>query len=213
MQQWLEKLVSGWPMIRANLPTFFGILVLMCFSIWQLVDWQYKTIINNKDSELTLAKSQRDDYRDRLGGASPDQAKKRMEDLERQVATLAKRIDPRSLTKEQQQSLSESAKIVPGIDNRVSISGDIACNDCSIYANDLAAVLRDVGWNVTTGFIMGPNRHPKSGLGLAVVDPKNLSPAEAKMEAALRAAGISFNLLDGTPGRPLQLLIVPSLPR
>ena len=40
-------------------------------------------------SELNLAKGQRDDYKDKLNGATPDQAKEQLEDLQRRVASLA----------------------------------------------------------------------------------------------------------------------------
>src|SRR5258708_1769808 len=52
---------------------------------WFAMDWRYGGVISNKDSELSLAKAQRDDYRDKLGGATPDQARAKIEALERTV--------------------------------------------------------------------------------------------------------------------------------
>jgi hypothetical protein len=49
--------------------------------IWLASEWRYGGIIANRDSEITLLKTQRDDYKDKLGGASPDQAKARIDAL------------------------------------------------------------------------------------------------------------------------------------
>jgi hypothetical protein len=51
---------------------------------WIALDWRYSTIIANKDSEITLAKSQRDDYRDKLGGATAEQAKAAIDAIKKQ---------------------------------------------------------------------------------------------------------------------------------
>src|SRR5579859_7548993 len=102
MPQWMQDLTAGWPMIRANLPTFFVIAVLMFSAIlgtvWWLMDWRYGGIISgrdgiiaNKDSEITLLRGQRDDYKDKLSGATPDQAKARIDDLENRLAKLEPR--------------------------------------------------------------------------------------------------------------------------
>src|SRR5258708_36334735 len=118
--QWLQSLISGWPIIRANLPTFFVLAVLMFGAIfgvvWWLMNWRYggviagrDGIITNKDSEIALLRGQRDDYKDKLSGATPDQAKNRINDLERQLNALAKKVEPRSLTADQHRLLSDNA--------------------------------------------------------------------------------------------------------
>src|ERR1700726_4068447 len=106
MPQWMQDLTAGWPMIRTNLPTFFVIVGLIVGVVWWIMDWRYGGIITNKDSEIVLAKSQRDDYRDKMGGATPDQAKARVDALEHTVRmTIGARWEP--LTK------AEIAVLVP----------------------------------------------------------------------------------------------------
>ena len=51
--------------------------------IWTIVDRIYKIRIANKDGEISLLTRQRDDYEDKLGGASPDQAKAKIDALEK----------------------------------------------------------------------------------------------------------------------------------
>lgn len=85
MPQWITDLFAGWPMIRANLPSFVFIVILIFAAVWWLMDWRYGGIITNRDSEISLLKGQRDDYKDKLSGATPDQAKAKIEGLERAV--------------------------------------------------------------------------------------------------------------------------------
>jgi len=85
----------------ADAPASFVVLVLAVFGlIWWAMDWHYGGIIANRDStiisrdaELKLATAQRDDYRDKLSGASPDQAKLEIESLEQNISSLKHQID------------------------------------------------------------------------------------------------------------------------
>jgi hypothetical protein len=81
MPQWLQNLTTGWPMIWANIPTFLCILVLMIVSVWFVMNWAFSTIIANRDAEISSLKTQRDEYKDKAGGASPDQVKAKLDEL------------------------------------------------------------------------------------------------------------------------------------
>ena len=70
MPQWLQDLFDGWPMIRANLATFFVILVLMVGAVWIVVNWSYSTVLASKNSEIELQDRQLADYREKLQGAT-----------------------------------------------------------------------------------------------------------------------------------------------
>jgi hypothetical protein len=71
----MQDLTSGWPMIRANLPTFFVILVLIIGAVWWVLDWRYSGVLASKNGQIELQDRQLADYRQKLDGASPDQAK------------------------------------------------------------------------------------------------------------------------------------------
>jgi hypothetical protein len=45
MPQWMQDLTAGWPMIRANLPTFFVVLVLILGAVWIVVNWSYSGVL------------------------------------------------------------------------------------------------------------------------------------------------------------------------
>jgi hypothetical protein len=97
MPQWMQDLTAGWPMIRANLPTFLVILVLITGAIWVVFNWSYGAILASKNSQIELQDRQLADYRQKLDGASPDQAKAKIEALEHTIrVTIGNRWSPLS---------------------------------------------------------------------------------------------------------------------
>ncbi|MBC9878221.1 hypothetical protein G8O24_12800 [Bradyrhizobium sp. INPA01-394B] len=195
MPQWLQDLITGWPMIRANLPTFLVILVLMVGVVWYLFGQVYNqrladrdSVISNKESEIALLKSQRDDYKDKLGGASPDQAKARIDTLEARLSKL----EPRRLTASQQEELTRKLQLPAGLTPLVQIYQESSCFDCHILAeNFVAAFSANPGWVVRNQVLMGGPHTVPSGIGVAFFDPNS---TESKIVVdALRAAGLRFD--------------------
>jgi hypothetical protein len=67
--------------------------------VWVAMDWPYAGVIASRDgiiasreAEIKLIATQRDDYKDKLGGASPDQAKLRIDALEKANESLSTRL-------------------------------------------------------------------------------------------------------------------------
>ena len=85
----MQDLTAGWPMIRANLPTFFVILVLMVGAVWVAFNWSYGGVLASKNGQIELQDRQLADFRDKLKGATPEQAKDKIDSLE---GTLRKMI-------------------------------------------------------------------------------------------------------------------------
>jgi hypothetical protein len=79
MPQWMQDLTAGWPMIRANLPTFFVILVLMVGAVWVAFSWAYGGVLASKNGQIELQDRQLADYRDKLKGATPEEAKAKID--------------------------------------------------------------------------------------------------------------------------------------
>jgi hypothetical protein len=97
MPQWMQDLFTGWPMIRANLPTFFVVVVLIFGAVWWLMDWRYGAIVASKTGQIELQDRQLADYKQKLDGASPDQAKAKIEALEHTIrATIGSKWEPLS---------------------------------------------------------------------------------------------------------------------
>ena len=72
-------------MIRANLPTFFVILFLAIGVIWVVVNWSYSAVLASKNGQIELQDRQLADYRDKLKGATPEEAKAKIDALEEKV--------------------------------------------------------------------------------------------------------------------------------
>jgi hypothetical protein len=109
MPQWMQDLTTGWPMIRANLPTFFVIVVLVTGAVWVVIGWSYSGVLASKNGQLELQDRQLADYREKLKGATPEQAKEKVDSLERTIKMLAgARWEP--LTKSQIDSLAGRLK-------------------------------------------------------------------------------------------------------
>jgi hypothetical protein len=111
MPQWMQDLFAGWPMIRANLPTFSVIIVLIIGAVWWLMDWRYGAIVASKAGQIELQDRQLADYKQKLDGATPDQAKAKIDALERRVrVTVGKEWDP--LTKPEIAALATKLKAI-----------------------------------------------------------------------------------------------------
>ncbi len=94
--------------LRAAPASFTAIILGVFAVVWIAMDWRYAGIIANRDgiiagrdAAIRLTEIQRDDYKDKLGGASPDQAKSRMDALEKantnlstRLSTISKRLKP-----------------------------------------------------------------------------------------------------------------------
>lgn len=85
MPQRMQDVSAGWPMIRANLSTFFVILVLMIGAVWIVVNWSYSGVLSSKNGQIELQDRQIADYKDKLRGASPEEAKAKIDLLEQTV--------------------------------------------------------------------------------------------------------------------------------
>ncbi|MGA2223467.1 MAG: hypothetical protein ABSH41_03375 [Syntrophobacteraceae bacterium] len=94
MERLLVYLAKEWGVVSKAPSTFVILAVMMCTVAYLAARWLYKGIISNRDSEITLLKAQRDDYRDKLGGATPDQAKARIDDLETRIKAARQRQEP-----------------------------------------------------------------------------------------------------------------------
>jgi hypothetical protein len=141
MPQWMQDLFAGWPMIRANLPTFFVIVVLIIGAVWWLMDWRYGAIVASKTGQIELQDRQLADYKQKLDGASPDQAKAKMEALEHTIrATIGSNWEP--LSKAQISALALKLKEIEK--SRASIMYENALG--KQLAQNIFDAFQEAGW-------------------------------------------------------------------
>jgi hypothetical protein len=172
---------------------------------WLVIRWfirgQYETRLANAASSLELANRRVEDYERKLAGASPEEAKARIDTLEGRLEELRQQhaeTTPRRLTPEERRAATAVLSPFPG--SRVTISYETTSYHASSLQAGLVAAFREAEWNVVTGMIMGPSNPPACGAALVVADPARLSPQQKAIQQALTQAGIEYELRAGSPG-------------
>ena len=81
----LVKLLEQWAVVTAA-PIPFAIAVVVAAGlIWLAVGWSYSTVLSGKSAQIELQDRQLADYRDKLKGATPEEAKAKIDALEDKV--------------------------------------------------------------------------------------------------------------------------------
>lgn len=123
------KYILGEAKTLRSAPASALVLSLGVFAVaWAALDWRYAAMIANRDgiiasrdATINLITTQRDDYKDKLGGASPDQAKSRMDALENankglsaRLSEMSKRLKPKyPLEDDERERLIQLLREVP----------------------------------------------------------------------------------------------------
>jgi hypothetical protein len=191
-------------MIWANPKTFALMTALIILVVWLIANYSYSTILANKNSQIELQDRQLADYKQKLDGANPDQAKARIDALESKLA----RLEPRRLTQAQRVDLTTRLRIPAGATYAVEIARDMACADCVGLAADFNASFNGaIGWQISNPMVGGIGNLPPSGIGVRCADIINPSPEARIIIDALHAVGIMFDLQPGISRRPVEILL------
>ncbi len=174
--------------------------------IWWIFNYLYATRINGLESSIQslegrikLKDDQINDYKSKLDGATPEEARKRLDELELKLVSLL----PRRLTTEQKLKIGE---IISELNGSIMIARDGSCHDAAALANDIAEAFRSAKWRVSLPLVMGINTPPTSGIGLLVSDQTNLSHSETLVKLALESARIEFNIQSDNKMMPSDLI-------
>jgi hypothetical protein len=157
-------------------------------AVWWAMDWRYAGVIANRDSEISSLRTQRDEYKEKLQGATPSEAKARIDSLEAQVAALA----PRRLTNDQRARLAASLKLPSGMTYTIALIAE-ASGDSPQFEADLSASFRDAGgWSLIEPTVMGIGSRPPLGLAIQLPDPTKPSPATAIVMNAFHSISLKY---------------------
>lgn len=196
VEDFIKHMTGEWKEILAGAPVSFCIAVVVAGGlIWGVVNWRYSSIIENYESRLKLKDEQLSDYKEKLNGATPAEAKARLDTLEQQVKSLL----PRRLSGEQAQAIKNE---INSSRFAVAIIHDAAAADVKMLAGDFALTFQSSGWAVTTPIAMGLGNAPPSGVAVRVQNPSSLRPAEQAVKRAFENAKIPFDLQGGLSGVP-----------
>ncbi|MGB6315633.1 MAG: hypothetical protein WBG13_24215 [Pseudolabrys sp.] len=127
--------VLGELRLISEAPFVFGAAVLLLGAIiWAALRWRYSSIIDHRDRTIAL-------YKARLDGASPDQAKAKMDSLEGQVVSLKNRewpkLAPAAVTDFENVLASQGSHVVSVLPQD---------RDSVFLARDLVDAFTRIGW-------------------------------------------------------------------
>ena len=211
-----KNLLDQWAVIETAPAIFIMAVLLLSVLIWAAMKWAYSARIENKDSVIELQNAQIGDYKQKLNGASPDEAKARIDALENRLQQLVADVAPRTLTKDQVDSVVQAAARVVG-DIRISVLLDMASPDGKKLAGLLAVAYKQAGWRVATPSVMGIGNPPVSGLAVHVKNAAALTPAENAVIDGLRRANLEYDLQQAQfgpmppPGPDVEILVTSKL--
>lgn len=138
----------------------------------------------------TIAKQRRklEEFGDKLHGATPDEAQRRIESLQARLD----RLEPRRLTGRQKTVLKRLLPLpeTAGI-TAINVAHDAACGDGKQYAEDFARLLRSShGWQPSSATMFGSSQRTGSGIAIVCCGRGRTAAAAKVLSNALAEAGI-----------------------
>jgi hypothetical protein len=125
------RLIAQAPLVFAAAVLFLGAI------IWAALRWRYSGIIEHRNQIIAL-------YKARLNGATPDQAKAKMDSLEGQVVSLKRRewpkLAPATVTDFERALASQGSHVVSVLPQD---------RDSVFLARDLVDAFKRIGWKAT----------------------------------------------------------------
>ena len=207
----IETLHQEWPVVKG---AFWSFLILAVILV--AVTWGFFTLIHGaenagKDATIESLKQEVESYKDKLSGATPEEAKAKIADLQAKVTDLEARLDvrltrvePRRLTDDQRHIISTSiaGRESSGDDHGTFLETEMGCTDCSQYAAGFSASLNDAHWKIVSGGFFGGSSTSPKGVTIFTLDPANPSPEAKALADAFTAAKIPFDLKQMTRPTP-----------
>jgi hypothetical protein len=216
----LKLVIWAWHHIKSNwelltrFPVIASVLIVgyICWALGKSVNEERVVIANDR---ATFLNEQLTAYKDRLNGASPDQAAKQLADFATMLRDYISQVDELKKRQEKQESNSDSISkrldILSGgwiseesltkLSRTISTTGatsitlatDGACSECQeISAKLISALSRATNVRVRTAMIIGPGKFAPTGIGAR---PSNSISQERAKEllGAFKQAGIDFD--------------------
>jgi hypothetical protein len=151
----------------ASAPLPFLIALFVCAGgIWWALDFSYSAALRSKNAQIELKDAQIADYKDKLGGATPAQAKAEMDALKEKVhRTVGDKWPP--LTSDQLKALSATLADLPKRRVQIMYSNYLGID----LARSIDEAFKTAGWtdiNFSEGGGLGYGISTGRGKGMAV---------------------------------------------
>jgi hypothetical protein len=196
----VEELAKEWALIIQAPWIAIGAVLGVAGLVWQVVSWSYAGRLSNAESELRLKNSQLDDYRDKLKGATPEEAKARIDALAADVSYLQKHALPRTLSESRLRDIETAARAA-GFSTIAILYKELGF-DTARLAEVLRSAFDAAGWGgITAPLSTGMMRYPGNGaLAILVRDLDSQSRAEQAVVEGFTRSGLDFEVFQMMPG-------------
>ena len=179
--------------IRKELPIVMGApisVAILCIIaagiVFSFVKFLDSSSLSAKDATIETLKTEVEDYRSKLSGATPDEAKAKISALESRISLL----EPRSLSDDESSAIRKMLAGFQGPDHQAIVSTDMSCTDCRGFAEQIAQILVDLHWQISTPMVMGPSNPSPTGLRVGTPDVAHPLPDAEALARAFAAAKI-----------------------
>lgn len=175
---------------------FLAALIASWFVMRWFIRGHYETRLANADSTVSLQERQIHEYKEKLSGATPDEAKARFDALENRLEQLsAMGLGGRRISQAQRDAMVGILEIFRGATIEIIMDG--SAGDMILLHKDFTEAFSRAGWLVCGATVTGVPSHPPTGLALGVRNAQQLTPEQSCIERALKAAGIPYDLHGG----------------
>jgi hypothetical protein len=203
-----EKLRTEWEVIRGAPWSFISVVGVIGAAIWFFLATVNQGTISAKDATIQTLSTQVAAYKDKLNGATPDEAKAMIDSLEKKLNEKIAKLEPRHLTKEQRDIISGIISGHVNSNYALVVASDMSCADCKRYANEFISLLPKSNWEISTPSVLAASAASTKGIAVLTPDPTNPLPEADILIKAFSAANIKFDIKAGgdsfvtRPGEP-----------
>lgn len=196
----LETIKKEWSVIRGAPWSFIFVTATIAATIFAFINYVNSATIAAKDATIQTLTAAVTSYKDKLNGASPDEAKgkitqleSRLKEFESSLEGRIKNIEPRHLSEDQKRIIKSYINTISG---EATIATELGCGECIQYADEFQSTLQNSGWKVRLS--LGALLSAASPTGIAVIIPNNSNKISNSIAIinSLRDANIAFVLKE-----------------
>jgi hypothetical protein len=183
---------KNWDLISQNPLIFISFAFIVGATCFAIGKYLHREEISILKSRIDLRDDTIENYKKKLDGASPDEAKAKMDVLEAKIAEIQKHIAQRKLS---ENDLDKIASIISPFKGSVVVEKDVTCTEGSKISSQLVDIFNKSGWKVSNSMVMGVSNPPIEGLSISTSRQPS-EPAKAVIEA-FEKLKIPFSLRVG----------------
>lgn len=191
ISKWMTQ---EWAVIAHAPFGFFAATLAVSSLVWKAVSWQFSSRLETAKEAIALRDAQIQDYKDKLNGATPDEVRAQINQLQADLEALTPK--QRKLTEQQREIIKNAASVTQVANLMISIIYPQSSLEAAIFAEDIAESFRSAGWDVYADQLWGGQRLKTRGIELAVPDLKSKSSAAQIVGEALESASVPFAWLE-----------------